>query len=349
MGVATKLIRSSTKTRLDVVRGTMSHGFHQGLLSFHDGLDSGDRDHVAQQSRRDNGGAAEVHPALVVSIEDETSIYDSAAVGAAAAAPAGGHMLSDSFNFRQPPGLAAPMDFHIIPSRSVAMGAAVEWYGPNRHPNDLQQHSVAGLSAAMQLFLMNPTAIQPSPQQILSSSSPPHVAAFHHQPFTESSPFSAGRVVEGQGLSLSLSSSLQHLEMQAKAADELRVREGILYFNNNQHLQDQQLHVAAFGGGSAGIVNALRSSKYAKATQELLEEFCSVGRGQTKQANKLAKRDSTSNSHRNPSSIGSSGGASTSAAASEVSPTTLSPAERFELQRKKTKLVSMLDEARIIY
>ncbi|XP_074590276.1 BEL1-like homeodomain protein 2 [Curcuma longa] len=344
MGAPTKLIRSSTKTRLEVVRlhrrsRTMSHGFHQGLLSFPDGLDSGDHDHVAQLSRRDNGCVARVHPALVVPIEEETSIYDSAAVGAAAAA--GGHMLSDMFNFPQSSGLAAPMDFRIIPSRSMAIGAAVDWYGADQHPHDQQQHSVPGLStdssAAMQLFLMSPTAMQPSPQQIRSSSSPPQVAAFHHHRFTESSPFGAGRVVEGQGLSLSLSSSLQHLEMQAKATDELRAREGIPYFNNNQHLQDQQLHVAAFGGSGAGIVNVLRSSKYAKATQELLEEFCSVGRGQTKQANKLAKRGSTSNSNRNLSSIGSSGSASKGSPA-------LSPAERFELQRKKTKLLSMIDE-----
>ncbi|XP_042451826.1 BEL1-like homeodomain protein 2 [Zingiber officinale] len=318
----------------------MSHGFHQGLLSFPNGLDSGNRDHVAEQNRRDNGSAAGVHPALVLPIEDETCIYDSASEEAAAAS-AGGHMLSDLFNCLQPSGLAAPMDFHIIPSRSVAMGAAVDWYVADRHHHYQQQHSAAGLStdssSAMELFLMNPTAMQQSPQQIGFSSSPPQIATFQHHPFTESSPFGADRVVESQGLSLSLSSSLQHLEMKAKATDELRMREGILYFNNNQHLQDQQLHVAAFGGGGAGIVNLLRSSKYAKATQELLEEFCSVGRGPTKQANKLAKRGSTSNSNRNSSSIGNSGGASKGSPA-------LSPAERFDLQRKKTKLISMLDK-----
>ncbi|OMO56821.1 hypothetical protein CCACVL1_26244 [Corchorus capsularis] len=111
-----------------------------------------------------------------------------------------------------------------------------------------------------------------------------------------------GTVVEGQGLSLSLSSSLQHLE--AAKAEELRMGDGgLLYYNqgaggsssaaaaqfhyknlSGHHLQQQggvggqnhQVHVGF--GSSLGMVNVLRNSKYVKAAQELLEEFCSVGR-----------------------------------------------------------------------
>ncbi|XP_074580241.1 BEL1-like homeodomain protein 2 [Curcuma longa] len=349
MGVATQRIRSSTKDPprrppTSPASHMSNQGFHRGFLGFADGLGSGDRDHLEQQSRQDklrvqqqqgfDGGAA----GHLVPMEDETGIYDSASVGAAAAA---GHILSDMFNFPPPLGLAAPMEHsiipaggysHIIPSRSVALGGgAADWYGANRHPHDPhQQNSIqAGLSAdestaaAMQLFLMNP-------QQIRSPSSPPQVTAFHHQPFTESSPF-------GRGLSLSLSSSLQHLEM-AKAADELRIRQGAMYFSNNQpQLQGQQLHAAAFGGGGAGLVNVLlRSSKYSKAAQDLLEEFCSMCNGQFK-GNTLSKHGNKPNSNRSPRS------ASTATSSKHDLPA-LSSAERFEHQRKKTKLISMLDE-----
>lgn len=364
MGVASQLIRSSTKVPPTSPASHMSsQGFHRGFLGFADGLGSGNRDHLEQQRRQDklrvqqqqgfDGGSA----GHFVPMEDETGIYESASVGASAAAGATGHILFDMFNFPPPLGLAAPMEdpiisaegySHIIPSRSGAVGGgAADWYGANRHPHGQhQQHSVqADLSAddsaatAMQLFLMNPPAMQPPQQRVRSPSSPPQVTAFHHQPFTESSPFgAAGRVVEGQGLSLSLSSSLQHLEM-AKAADELRIRQGAIYLLNNQHqLQGQQLHAGA------GVVNALmRSSKYSKAAQELLEEFCSMCSGQFK-GNTLAKRGRKSNSNRNPRS------ASTPAAASSKDDLpALSSAERFEHQRKKTKLIFMLDEARIIY
>ncbi|XP_042377070.1 BEL1-like homeodomain protein 2 [Zingiber officinale] len=351
MGVATQLIRSSIKDPLghpptSPASHMSSQGFHRGFLGFADGLGSGNRDHLEQQSRQDklrvqqqqqgfDGGAG----GHLVPMEDETGIYESASVGAAAAA---GHILSDIFNFQPPLGLAAQMEHpiipaggygHIIPSRSVAVGGgAADWYGANRHPHDQHQHNSvhAGLTAddsaaaAMQLFLMNPPAMQPPPQQIGSPSSPPHVTDFHHQPFTESSPF-------GQGLSLSLSSSLQHLEM-AKAADELRMRQGAIYFNNNQpQLQDQQLHAAAFGGCGGGVVNVLlRSSNYSKAAQELLEEFCSMCNGQFK-GNTLTKR-------------GRSSASTPAASSSKHDLPALSSAERFEHQRKKTKLISMLDE-----
>ncbi|XP_062001795.1 BEL1-like homeodomain protein 4 [Rosa rugosa] len=161
-----------------------------------------------------------------------------------------------------------------------------------------------------------------------------------------------------QGLSLSLSTSLQHLE--AAKAEELRMGDGsgLLYYNNpegssssahyNQYKnlvghQSQQVHVG-FGSSSFGVVNVLRNSKYVKAAQELLEEFCSVGRGQLKK-NKLGRQNSSLNPSSNPAGTsggGAGGGASSSS--SKDAPPTLSAADRIEHQRRKVKLLSMLDE-----
>ncbi|KAG6775811.1 hypothetical protein POTOM_019307 [Populus tomentosa] len=156
-------------------------------------------------------------------------------------------------------------------------------------------------------------------------------------------------VVEGQGLSLSLSSSLQHLE--AAKAEELRMGSGgLLYYNQGaggsssaqyyknlgghqhhqaSHLQGgvgqnhHQVHVGF--GSSFGVVNVLRNSKYVRAAQELLEEFCSVGRGQFKKS-KFGRQNTNPSSNNNP------GGGSSS---STKDPLPLSAADRIEHQRKK--------------
>ncbi|KAL4386606.1 hypothetical protein GQ457_09G010110 [Hibiscus cannabinus] len=83
------------------------------------------------------------------------------------------------------------------------------------------------------------------------------------QPRSPSSSTSLQGVLESQGLSLSLSSSFPHLE----------VKDGEFLYCN-------QPHVGL--GSSTGMVTVLRNSKYVKDAQELLEEFCSVGRGQLK-------------------------------------------------------------------
>ncbi|KAF0914345.1 hypothetical protein E2562_028225 [Oryza meyeriana var. granulata] len=249
----------------------------------------------------------------------------------------------------------------------VLGGASLGSLGETSSPKQ-QAGGMAGLAtdpaAAMHLFLMNPQ----QQQQSRSSTSPPpsdaQSAIQHHEAFQAfggaGAPFGGGAagVVEGQGLSLSLSPSLQQLEM-AKQAEELRVRDGVLYFNR-QHQQQQQaaasvqqlpmaLHgqVGALGQqlhvgyGPAGVAGVLRNSKYTRAAQELLEEFCSVGRGQIKGGGR--------GSAPNPKASKGGGGASSSGAAQSPTsaskePPQLSPADRFEHQRKKAKLISMLDE-----
>ncbi|KAL5819459.1 hypothetical protein ACOSQ4_023301 [Xanthoceras sorbifolium] len=173
-----------------------------------------------------------------------------------------------------------------------------------------------------------------------------------------------GGLVESQGLSLSLS-SLQHLE--AAKAEEFRMGDGgLLYFNQGGpgsssaaaqyqyknlggslhhqplHLQagvGQNHHQVRVGyGSSLGTVNVLRNSKYVKAAQDLLEEFCSVGRGQFKK-NKFGRQNTNPSS--NPGSSGGGGGGSSSST-KDLPP--LSAADRIEHQRRKVKLLSMLDE-----
>ncbi|CAA6657715.1 unnamed protein product [Spirodela intermedia] len=136
-------------------------------------------------------------------------------------------------------------------------------------------------------------------------------------------------------------------------AEELR------YYGGQQQQQPRQLHfpgqpgqlglsqhVQHVGfGSSAGVANMLRNSKYTRAAQDLLEEFCGMARGQLKGSRKGRHNGSAAN--RNPSSAGGSASTSSAAAGSSSSikePPPLSPADRFEHQRRKAKLLSMLDE-----
>ncbi|XP_011099269.1 BEL1-like homeodomain protein 4 [Sesamum indicum] len=270
------------------------------------------------------------------------------------------------------------------------------------HPHhQQQQHQISSINAdsaaAMQLFLMNPQQQRspspspshpppstsstlhmllpnPSSSSTLQAFQNPSAGAFGQFTWVpnsgnENNPNEIPGVVEGQGLSLSLSSSLQHLE--AAKAEELRMGEGgMLFFGQGGgstppqyqfknfggsgggalHLQgggvshNHQLHVGL--GSSLGTVNMLRNSKYAKAAQELLEEFCSVGRGQFKK-NKFGKQNNNNgNPSSNPSagatSGGGAGGGNSSSSSKDNPP--LSAADRLEHQRRKVKLLSMLDE-----
>ncbi|OEL38428.1 BEL1-like homeodomain protein 4 [Dichanthelium oligosanthes] len=321
----------------------------------------------------------------------------------AAAAAGASNMLSEMFNFPAPPSgpsatelLASQMNANYRfglrqgPGGVAGLSGDGGWFGAGaagraglvlggtnmgslgETSSPKQQGSMAGLATdpatAMQLFLMNPQ----QQQSRSSPTSPQPSDVQHHEAFqafgSAAASFGGGGagVMEGQGLSLSLSPSLQQLEM-AKQAEELRVRDGVLYFNRQPQQQQgpsavQQLPMALHGGqvgalgqqlhvgyGPAGVAGVLRNSKYTRAAQELLEEFCSVGRGQIKGGARGGRGASASN---NPNaSKGGGGGASSSGAAQSPSsaskePPQLSPADRFEHQRKKAKLISMLDEAR---
>ena len=296
----------------------MSQDFQQGIFSFPNGLERGRLVSPQQQIRRDKVRFEAAAP--LVGIEEEEPVYETAG------------MLSEMFNF--PPATELLEQQHATATFRAARQAG-EWYG-----NRQQQQQISGINAdsaaAMQLFLMNPQTRSPSPPQTHATPSstlhmllPNPSSNSSLQGFTGSAaggsfgqftwvPESAhqqGGVVEGQGLSLSLSSSLE-----AAKAEELRMGDsGFLYYNhqqgggggggsssssavqfqykNNNNNHHQALHLqgamghdnnhqghVGFGSSSLGVVNVLRNSKYAKAAQELLEEFCSVGRGQFKKS-----------------------------------------------------------------
>lgn len=314
--------------------------------------------------------------------------------------PTGGASVADWFSHRQ--GMVVGGDLGGSKNQTVVNETA-----PHHHHH--QQHQISSINAdsaaAMQLFLMNPqqqrspspSPSHPPPQSTSStlhmllpnpSSSSSGLHALHNASgggafgqFTwvpdsgnENNPSEIPGVVEGQGLSLSLSSSLQHLE--AAKAEELRMGEGnMLFFGQGGgstpaaqyqlknlggggggalHLQggvshNHQLHVGL--GSSFGTVNMLRNSKYAKAAQELLEEFCSVGRGQFKKNKFRRQYNNNGNPSSNPSACatsggGAAGGGNSSSSSKDIPP--LSAADRLEHQRRKVKLLSMLDEACIL-
>ncbi|RWW84826.1 hypothetical protein BHE74_00006548 [Ensete ventricosum] len=346
--------------------------------------------HVAQQSRRDKlrvqGFDAAGNPLVPIDgAGEEAGIYEPPAVGSS-------NMLSDMFGFGAAGPSATELlasqisGGYRLPQSAAAMGGfSGEWYGARHgglfgasgslssigestskhHQDDAQQHPMMGLNAdsaaAMQLFLTNPPQPTPPPPELRpprspsspSQPPPPTLPDHHRQSFRSFGEASfGGGVVEGRGLSLSLSSSLQQFDM-AKA-DELRVREGVLYFNQQQPKLHPALHPQGHGhGGQVHMgygtidpVSLLRNSKYARAAQELLEEFCSVGRGQLTGTKLGRQRGGSSNPNANPSG---GGGSSSAAAACSSSPkldtTPLSSADKFEYQRRKAKLISMLDEA----
>lgn len=249
-------------------------------------------------------------------------------------------------------------------------------YAKNHTPNAAE---------SMQLFLMNPQPKSPSPSPPNSTSSTLHMllpnpsststlqgfpnpaegtfgqfmtwgnggagAAHHH--LNTPNEIGGVNVVESQGLSLSLSSSLQHKAEELQLSGEAG---GMLFFNQGGSSTSGQyryknlnmggsgispnIHPVHVGyGSSLGVVNVLRNSKYAKAAQELLEEFCSVGRGRSKKNNNKA---AATNQNTNPSGGGGGGGANNETSSKDVPP--LSAADRIEHQRRKVKLLSMLDE-----
>ncbi|KAL4581851.1 hypothetical protein LXL04_006383 [Taraxacum kok-saghyz] len=363
-----------------------SHGFERPSSQ-----DQQQQNHIAHQIRRDKlrvQGFDTPSGNSLVGLED-----DGGGGGAGGGLPAvyetGAGMLSEMFNFPTG-GPATELLENQINFQRNQRPSAGDWYG-----NSAQ---------AMQLFLMNPSHDSPSSQSSShhhhnpsTSSSTLHMllpntvassnSTLHHQQsfgstsnsghgqFSPSTQFAwvppggtsgggGGGGGDSHGLSLSLSSTLQHLE--AAKVEELRIGDdpaaAMLYFNQagsgggdpyrNLQLQGggggggggggvmgpthHPIHVG-YGSSSLGVVKALRTSRYVKAAQELLEEFCSVGRGQFK-INKSSKHNSSSNNpNQNPSSSGGGGGSS-----KDLHP--LSSAERIEHQRRKSKLLSMLDE-----
>lgn len=305
-----------------------------------------------------------------------------------------GGMLSEMFSF--PPGPTVATE--ILESQ---ISSNYRWPAQPAAPTDCNniarnQHFSrinADLANSMQLSLMNPpekpsstTDTSSSLHMILPNSSNSHLQGFQHggtmsgvscldgndvspanfnwvpgRAAGVDGPSKIGGVMESQGLSLSLSSSLQQLE--AVKAEELRLGNGIFFCNqgvgasanfyasktlgtNQQPLQlqgmvDPSRQVYVGYESSLGTFNILRNSKYAKAAQALLEEFCSVGR---ENYNNQRRGKHSANPNSDPGGGGAAAASGSSSSTKDLAP--LSAADKVEHQRRKIKLLSMLDEAR---
>ena len=175
----------------------------------------------------------------------------------------------------------------------------------------------------------------------------------------------------GKGLSLSLSSSLEAAAAAAKAEEyrsiycaavdgtssssnasvhhhQFNQLKTLLLDNSSSHQHQVMGHFGSSSSSpmaassSIGGIYTLRNSKYTKPAQELLEEFCSVGRGHHFKKNKLSRNNSNPNTSGCGGGGGGGGSSSTAGAANDSPP--LSPADRIEHQRRKVKLLSMLEE-----
>ncbi|KAF7818854.1 BEL1-like homeodomain protein 1 [Senna tora] len=124
-----------------------------------------------------------------------------------------------------------------------------------------------------------------------------------------------------QGLSLSLSS---------QQGDDVRVSGG------------SSSSASGVTNGVSGIQSVLLGSKYLKAAQELLDEVVNVNDGIKTE---MTKKSSSQTKVIGESSTAASGDGSIGGGEASGKPTSeLSTAERQEIQMKKAKLISMLDE-----
>ncbi|KAF8377462.1 hypothetical protein HHK36_030840 [Tetracentron sinense] len=358
---------------------SMSQGFHQGIFNVSNEFERSTttyqeqhnqqhqhQHHVAQQSRRRRDKLRVQGfepPSPLVAIESgELPVYETSGMlsemfdfpprASATAADLLQNQIMSNYRLRPPPETVATEWYE---NRQGMVGGLGHLEDSKHHHNSndrdhiAQNHQISNINgdsaAAMQLFLMNPQQRSPSPPPTHMLLSNPSTHPLHglHSVTQLSNSSKIGRIVESQGLSLSLSSSLQNLE--AANAEELRMGNGGIFFcrdspasyplrnmvGNHQplHLQggegQHQFHVGF--GSSLGVFNVLRRSKYMMAAQELLEEFCSVGRGQFK-ANMFGRHDI------NPSSNPDGSGGGSSSSSKDLS---VSAADRIEYQRRKVE------------
>ncbi|XP_057768470.1 BEL1-like homeodomain protein 2 isoform X1 [Salvia miltiorrhiza] len=319
-------------------QNSMSQDFHQNIFSFSNGIDRSEQQHqIRSNKQRAHGvGAAP----LVGMEEDGLPSYE------------GGGIFSEMFNFSSGATATELLESQLAHPRAAEwflhrQGAAAEGgLGNSKNGSVVNEtgsynhHEISSINAdsaaAMQLFAMNPQQQRsppPSPSPppatnmlLQNPSNFPAGGAFGH--FTWPANPNGAVEGQGQGLSLSLSSS----------AEELRL--GLIFGQGGGTAPPPQYH--RFDGGVShnrhlglGSSYTLSNSKYVKAAQDLLEEFCSVGRGQLKK-NKIDSK--------NPSGGAAAVGGGDSSSSSK-DPPHLSASERLEHQRRKVKLSAMLDEA----
>lgn len=164
------------------------------------------------------------------------------------------------------------------------------------------------------------------------------IPRIHYNLYNPVDPSSAARDTPRaqQGLSLSLSSQQQPgygSQAQAVSGEDIRVSGGSASSGSG-----------VTNNGVSGIQGVLLSSKYLKAAQELLDEVVNVNNHGIK--NELSKKSNGINSNNSNKVVGESSGGDGSAGgdAGGKRGAELTTAERQEIQMKKAKLISMLDE-----
>lgn len=132
-----------------------------------------------------------------------------------------------------------------------------------------------------------------------------------------------------------MGSSSQALHAPAMSGDDVRgssssASASAVTTNNNNN------------GVSGGIQSVLLGSKYLKAAQELLDEVVNVNDGIK---NEIAKKSNGFSKTTKESPMAASGDGSPAGETAAAKPTSeLSTAEKQDIQMKKAKLISMLDE-----
>ncbi|KAF2544343.1 hypothetical protein F2Q68_00028717 [Brassica cretica] len=328
------------------------HQQHQGgFFSFSNGFNRSDSPNLTHQEKQEHQ--------RVLEMDEESSVARS---GIPVYEPAG--MLSEMFNFHRSSGggggggggdfdhsQSFPSNIQLLEQQhqnipAMNSAAGMQLFLPQQPPSTRSHHG----SSTLHMLLPNPSHHQgytntmsmrqlPHQQLTWQSSSDHH---HHHNTQTD-----IGTVhVEnsgGQGLSLSLSSSLE----AAVKAEEYRK----FYYGSNLSSHHQYNEVsnhflsspaAASSSSSIGAINILRNSRYTKVAQELLEEFCSVGRGFSKK-NKPKNKSNPNTTGGDGSSSDGAGGSPSSAGTSKDHPP-LSASDRIEHQRRKVKLLTMLEE-----
>ncbi|XP_027148231.1 BEL1-like homeodomain protein 4 [Coffea eugenioides] len=340
----------------------MSQSFHQGIYSFSNGYERSPtttKQGMEWISQRVQNFELQQQQQVQTEVNSgEPPVYDDT----------GGGMLTEMIDFSRGRGKSAN---HLLLDGQIP--SSYRW-------SQKQQLPLTVVNEA-ELLLMNPLHVKASSSSPTSTSSlhmsvpnssDSHHPSLHLQEYHLENPsqFSwvrvngnevdddntkIGRAMEAQGLSLSLSSSMPNLE--AAKFQELRPGDGGVYFfdqgvgppMNFSGFKNQEPNPNILGNivtdyssqvhvglpASSRIGNVLRNPRYLRAAQELLEEFCCVGKGNLK-----------SPKSENPRTISivenASGGAVSSASSKDRPP--LSAAEKTEYQRKKVKLLSMLDE-----
>jgi len=282
----------------------MSQGLHQGIFDFSDGFDR------SRPSQTDHHQSENI----------TTTVYDPTA--------SGGNMLSEMFDFHHA-GVASSATQLLTDQISSGYYARLQQRPP---PMNSWNPNTVGM-------LMNPHHLQHQQQPTICSSSPvdetqiPQALPLHHHHHHNFVNNHAPTLQVQGGLSLSLSSSMQQ---PFEIAKEETPASSLYYNNINIPLQQGQLGF----NGQMGVLNILRHSKYAKAARELLEEFCSVNRDDHDVKNRKGKRH-RSDSSSIPNQPANYCSSSSSKLQSEPN---LSSSQRFEQQRRKSGLLSMLDE-----